>query len=71
MGLPETFSIITASDAVKRKLNLVVVDDCSPVPVSMPDGLNVNHRLVRIDRDIKWNSGGAKTLEYSVVKPLV
>ena len=50
------------SDAVKRKLNLVVVDDCSPVPVSMPDGLNVNHRLVRIDRDIKWNSGRGKNL---------
>lgn len=48
------------SDTVKRKLSLVVVDDCSPVSVSMPDGLNVDHRLVRIERDIKWNSGGGK-----------
>ena len=40
------------SDAVKRKLNLVVEDDCSAAPASLDDGLNVNHMLGRIERVI-------------------
>ncbi len=44
------------------RLQFVLVDDCSPVPVSIPTDINLNLLLLRIKEDIKWNQGGARNL---------
>lgn len=44
-----------------EKLHLVVIDDCSPVQIDF-NNINLNLTLLRIDKDIRWNSGGAKNL---------
>lgn len=40
----------------------ILVDDHSPIPVHIPDDINLNIRLYRIDTDIMWNQGGARNL---------
>ena len=50
------------SDEVKRYLTLIVVDDCSPVSLHIFKNINLNLKHIRIDKDIRWNSGGAKNL---------
>lgn len=48
--------------AVKRQMELIVVDDCSATPLSLPERLDLNVRLFRITKDIMWNSCGARNL---------
>jgi len=48
----------------KDKVNLVYVDDCSPVPLEKPEGTEA----YRITTDIKWNQGGARNLGMSQLK---
>lgn len=44
-----------------EKIHFIVVDDCSPVFIDF-DNVNLNLTLIKIDKDIRWNSGGAKNL---------
>jgi glycosyltransferase involved in cell wall biosynthesis len=44
------------------RIQFVIVDDGSPVPVSLPEELNLNIRLLRIRENIPWNQGGARNL---------
>lgn len=44
------------------RIQFVIVDDGSPVPVTLPEGLNLNVRLLRIRENIPWNQGGARNL---------
>lgn len=50
------------SKDILKRLHLIIVDDCSPYEVTLGDDLNLNYILLRIDEDIRWNSGGAKNL---------
>lgn len=43
-------------------VNFILVDDGSPVPVRIPEELNLNILHLRIDKDIRWNQGGARNL---------
>ncbi|MCD7880031.1 MAG: glycosyltransferase family 2 protein, partial [Candidatus Gastranaerophilales bacterium] len=45
----------------KQKFELIIVDDCSKVPLTLPK-LNLNITLLRILKDIPWNSCGARNL---------
>ncbi len=64
---------ITWSDEVKRKVQIVLIDDCSPSPVHTwftPDvvsrlgGLNIV--VYRITTDLQWNTPGALNLGFTV-----
>jgi len=44
------------------RIQFVLVDDCSRVPVRIPADINLNIRLLRIREDIPWNQGGARNL---------
>jgi len=47
---------------VKQKLNTVIIDDCSSIPLGPVDGVKV----YRILDDIKWNQPGARNLGVHV-----
>jgi hypothetical protein len=49
-------------------IHFVVVDDGSPVRVSIPENMNLNLTFLRIDRDIRWNQGGARNLGIVMAK---
>lgn len=44
------------------RIQFVVVDDGSPLPVCIPEGLGLNVLLLRVTRDIPWNQPGARNL---------
>ncbi|MDF2577452.1 MAG: hypothetical protein K0S74_936 [Chlamydiales bacterium] len=44
------------------RIQFVLVDDGSPVKISIPTDLNLNILALRIDIDIPWNQGGARNL---------
>lgn len=44
------------------RIQFVIVDDCSPLPVNLPDQMDMNILLLRIEEDILWNQGGARNL---------
>jgi len=46
---------------IMDKVQFLFVDDCSPIPVSLPKS-NLNIRLLRIEEDIRWNQPGARNL---------
>ena len=48
----------------KDKAKLVYVDDCAPVPLVKPEGVEA----YRVLDDIKWNQGGARNLGMSKQK---
>jgi hypothetical protein len=48
--------------AILDRVQFVFVDDCSPVRVTVPTGLNLNILLLRIREDIPWNQAGARNL---------
>lgn len=51
------------SESILKETQLVVVDDCSLVPLDIKiENKNLNFELYRIDTDIEWNVGGAKNL---------
>lgn len=56
------------SPEIRKHINIIVVDDCSLV--SLDDVIkqfksDLNIYLLRISKNIKWNSGGAKNLGVS------
>ena len=44
------------------RIQFVIVDDGSPVPVKIPGGLDLNILLLRINENIRWNQAGARNL---------
>jgi len=50
------------SPAVLERMEFIIVDDHSPIPVTIPASINLNYRLFRITDDITWNQGGARNL---------
>ncbi len=50
-----------APDTLDR-LQFVLVDDASPEPVALPDGIDLNILLLRINENIAWNQPGARNL---------
>ncbi|GGK12327.1 MULTISPECIES: glycosyltransferase [Parabacteroides] len=47
---------------ILRRIQFVIVDDCSPIEVKIPNHIHVNYQLYRIKSDIRWNQGGARNL---------
>jgi len=45
-----------------RMIMFVLVDDCSPVGIEIPDDIDLNWTLYRVDSDIEWNQAGARNL---------
>ena len=50
------------STAVLKRMEFIIVDDHSSIPVTIPASINLNYRLFRITDDITWNQGGARNL---------
>ncbi|MBD0332839.1 MAG: glycosyltransferase family 2 protein [Chitinophagaceae bacterium] len=50
------------SAEVLSKLQFIFVDDCSPVPIEIPDNCKLNFQLFRIMDNIPWNQGGARNI---------
>jgi len=44
------------------QIHFILVDDCSPIKIKLPEALNMNITLLRITSDIRWNQGGARNL---------
>lgn len=44
------------------RLQFLIVDDGSPVPVTLPADLNLNVLLLRIPEDVPWNHAAARNL---------
>ena len=53
------------SSELMKRVQFVFVDDCSPVPISLPKDMNLNILLLRILDDIQWNQAGARNLGAS------
>ena len=49
------------SSETKAKIEIIIVDDCSKYPISLPES-NLNISLLRIEKDIPWNNSGARNL---------
>jgi hypothetical protein len=54
--------IASLDSDILKNIELIFVDDCSPVPVKINTKDNVNFKLLRVDDDIFWNVSGAKNL---------
>jgi hypothetical protein len=50
------------------KIHFILVDDCSPIKIVLPDITNLNITLLRVTSDIRWNQGGARNLGVSYAK---
>lgn len=50
------------SPVLLDRIQFVIVDDGSPIPVSLPSDLDLNVLLLRIHENIKWNQPGARNL---------
>ena len=50
------------SSEVIDRIHFVLVDDCSPSKIVIPDDIDLHITLLRIDTDIEWNQGGARNL---------
>jgi len=44
------------------RIQFVIVDDCSPTPITISSGIDLHILLLRIKDDILWNQGGARNL---------
>ncbi|MGS2724992.1 DUF5672 family protein [Psychroserpens sp. BH13MA-6] len=51
-----------------KKIHFVFVDDCSPIPIEIPEDTFLNYTLLRIKTDITWNQGGARNLGVKYAK---
>ena len=49
------------SDETKAKMEIIIVDDGSKYPLTLPKS-NLNISLLRIEKDIPWNNSGARNL---------
>ncbi|WP_102407569.1 glycosyltransferase family A protein [Parabacteroides bouchesdurhonensis] len=45
-----------------RRIQFVIVDDCSPIKIEIPSDIHLNYQLLRITTDIRWNQAGARNL---------
>lgn len=63
-GLVETLLTTYAGYArdITSRIQFVVVDDGSPLPVQLPKDLELNVLLLRVCQDIAWNQPGARNL---------
>ncbi len=52
----------TYSNEILERIQFIFVDDCSPIPIRIPEQFNLNILLLRVIDDIKWNQGGARNL---------
>jgi len=50
------------SPELTRRIMFIIVDDHSPIDIKIPDDINLNYRLYRVDSDIMWNQAGARNL---------
>lgn len=50
---------------LKSKFELILVDDCSPMPVEVQEQ-GIDTTLLRVDTDIPWNQPGARNLGFLV-----
>ena len=46
---------------IKQQFEIIVIDDCSKYPISLPN-VNLNITLLKINKDIAWNNSGARNL---------
>ncbi|MDD2798087.1 MAG: glycosyltransferase [Bacteroidales bacterium] len=44
------------------QIHFILVDDCSPIKIEIPNIPNLNITLLRVTTDIRWNQGGARNL---------
>lgn len=56
------------SQKLLDRIHFILVDDCSPVRIEIPEITNMNISLLRITSDIKWNQGGARNLGVNYSK---
>ena len=49
------------SSEIKKDFEIIIVDDCSPSPITLPK-MDLNITLLRIEKDIPWNQSGARNL---------
>lgn len=52
----------TYAKEVMAPIQFVIIDDGSPLPVSIPKEINLNISVYRITTDIRWNQCGARNL---------
>lgn len=50
------------SKSLLDKIHFILVDDCSPLEIKLPEIPNLHITLLRITSDIRWNQGGARNL---------
>ena len=55
-------SYLAYDKGILDRLQFVIVDDGSPFPVKLPNDLDLNILLIRINEDIPWNQPGARNL---------
>lgn len=53
---------------LKESINIVLIDDCSPVSIEIPDDINLNIQIYSILDDIPWNIPGARNLGVLVAE---
>lgn len=58
----------TYSNDILRAIHFIFVDDCSPVPIKIPEKYTFNYTLAKVDTDIEWNQGGARNLGVHLAK---
>ena len=56
-----------------RQIQFIIVDDCSPDPITCLDEFNMNMILLKIKEDIPWNQPGARNLgvAHSITEKIV
>lgn len=50
------------SPQLMDRLQFVLVDDHSPIPVTVADDIDLNIRILRVNENIQWNQAGARNL---------
>ncbi len=50
------------SPAILDYIQFIFIDDASPSQISIPEDINLNILLIRINHDIPWNQPGARNL---------
>ena len=56
------------SKDIHRVIHFIFVDDCSPVPITIPEEITLNYTLAKVEDDIAWNQGGARNLGVHLAK---
>ena len=54
--------------ALLKHIHFIFVDDCSPVPIIIPENCLLNYTLAKVTTDIMWNQGGARNLGVHLAK---